>query len=281
MLTNDFPSPITGPPIRKREYTSMSEQTRTLEMERSKFGEEAGSSSSSSNSALPGENQNSVPLSPLQQAVLDSKKSVALQKPSEQEWAGLTSMDWKQNQPFMIAKILTMPPYNYTVPVALAITFTAMQEDANPFTGDLYATPNGVIGRSVQHKLRRARAENYNLGVPTFVNVERDWPKDHTGNPKKLERGFRTDKKYFTMHKDQGVKCTMTVNGQEISQTVWFSSAYRNTPTWQEQTEYMLQVRAIDYAIRFGTGVGVSEMPQGEGKQDQEIETAAPSVKGK
>lgn len=257
----------------------MSEQVRTLEQLSAeatrKFGEGSVDAAPSSNSAI---QVPSVELSPLQRAVLDSQKSVSALKPSEQEWAGLTNMDWKQNQPFMIAKILTMAPYSYTVPVALAITFTAMQEDANPFTGDLYATPNGVIGRSVQHKLRRARAEKYNLGVPKFEEVERPWP-TLNGQPKKLERGYKQSAVKFSLPMDPGVRCTMTINGQEISQTVWYSSAYRNTPTWQEQQEYMMCVRAIDYCVRFGTGVGVSEMPQAEGKQDVETETTAPTVK--
>lgn len=160
-----------------------------------------------------------------------------------QKWMALTSVDWKQNSPALVAMILTEPPYSHPMPLALAITMTCMAEGANPFTNDVYVV-KGRISFSVQFKLNKARSMGMKLGVPKYQFVERDWPE---GKP--MISGFK---------KDRGCVCRLPVGDDFQEQTAWISSSYKPTDTWKDHADHMLQVRSVDYCLRF-TGIGISE----------------------
>lgn len=204
-------------------------------------------------------------LSVLQEAVKESSiQRVA--SPSDMMWGQLEEMDWRKNKPWMVAKILTESPWNYTPAMALAVTMTAMEEGANPFMSDLYVI-SGKIVFSVQFKLKKARTMfGDKMGVPTYSFTEREWPKGKflfdSEADKKSNRGGRQ------FEKDRGCICKLTVGGEPIEQTAWLSSSYRPSQPWKDDPDHMLKVRAIDYCLRF-IGVGISEPIAGEEEQSQ------------
>jgi hypothetical protein len=185
-----------------------------------------------------------------------AQNSIQLEKESRnQKWMALTSFDWTQNQPALVAMILTEPPYGYTMPLALAVTMTCMAEGANPFTNDVYVI-SGKISFSVQFKLKKARAMGMALGVPKYSFSERDWP---TG---KVNPG--------AFKKDRGCTCHLPIGTDAQEQTVWLSTAFKPSDPWRNNPDHMLQVRALDYCLRF-TGIGISEPIDSNDAEDTKI----------
>jgi hypothetical protein len=62
------------------------------------------------------------------------------------------------------------------------------------------------------------------------------------------------------MEQDQGVKCTLQINGEPVEYTAWASEWMVGTnPNWVDRLQHMLRVRAEMHCIKFATGIGVSE----------------------
>jgi hypothetical protein len=176
------------------------------------------------------------------------KAATAMQREDKNaEWAGINTYNQAEIPPVMMAKLYSAL-YSLTIPHALMLAITAHRRGLNPEDGDIYVLPSGKIGTSLQGTLKEAKLNGYKLSAPVFTDVEREWPKGATFQPR------------IAGTKEIGVKCNMTINDQPVEYTAWLTNWFmEKNPNWSSRSDWMLRVSAQKRCLALGTGIGVSE----------------------
>jgi hypothetical protein len=168
-----------------------------------------------------------------------------------------------ENNPYAIAMLLSKLPLaggSYlTPPQCMVLALEAHKYDADPFAGEIFITPNGKIGFTVEFKMKYA-ARQYKIGVPQYKYMERPWP---TGKPVNFT-DFNDGKKLkpLPLDKDQGCICSMKVEGftEAVTGEAWLSEWFMpSNPNWVSRWRgLMLPTRARGLAVEALTGLGSS-----------------------
>lgn len=168
------------------------------------------------------------------------------------------TLDWRAWPLPVLVNVLSRIPmpggrdgsWYYTPEQALILGVCAYKLDLDPFLGEVYMMQNSHRANiTLAGKMARARKENWKLGAPRY---ERD-PED-------------SSKPVIAY------KCILPVGDSEITYTARLAEwMMPGNPNWKTRPEHMLQVRALEKAISFATGIGVSENPD-----DADISTPQP-----
>jgi len=189
------------------------------------------------------------------------KQATTVQKQSKDaDLAEITSYNFTENTPLSMARLISQMPWGASgsylpMPQCMALALHWFVLGLNPFIGDIFILPSGKIGMSLQGLLKKAKNDGYKLGVAKFTDCSRDWPKGLVLSRK--ERGRDID---FSMEKEPGVRCEMTVNDQPVEYTAWLSNWFMPAnPNWFNRMDWMLRVSAQKRCLALGTGIAVSE----------------------
>lgn len=187
--------------------------------------------------------------------------------------------DLSSNNPAAIAILLSKLPIaggNYLPPPqCLALALSAYKYDADPFVGEIFITPNGKIGFTVEFKMKFA-ARQYKIGVPKYESLERPWVTPDNEIAKMLK-----------LPTDMGCRCSLTVEGfkEPVIGEAWLSEWFMpKNPNWVNRWRgLMLPTRARGLAVESLTGLGSSsDHSETElGELAMETETKTEPVKPK
>ena len=201
-----------------------------------------------------------------QAATIKSRVAADRQKAELEKLSGLTSLDWKQIPPPMLAQILVSIPFKgssdqpdyYLTPVqGMIFALRCFELGLSPFSNEVWFNPkNNKVNVTFEGKLKLARMNGMRLSPPLFERLPADATKPLVAYK-------------CTIQAPHG-KCEYTATLKE-----W---AVAKSPVWREKPDHMLQLRAAEKCLSFATGSGSSELM---GEQDlqtgKEVESFIPS----
>ena len=207
-----------------------------------------------------------LPTASQQAAQVKAGAAAERQKQELEKLSGLTSLDWKNIPPPMLAQLLVNIPFkgasgdpDYFLQPWQAMIFAlrAFELGLSPFSNEVWFNPkNNKTNVSFEGKLKLARMHGMKLSPPKFKRV----PEDET---KPLVA-------YTCTIKTPDGECEYTATLKE-----W---RMPSSPVWRDKPEHMLQLRAAEKCLSFATGSGSSELM---GEQDlqtgKEVESFIPS----
>lgn len=191
-------------------------------------------------------------------ALIKSVAAEKLQNKQLEAIAGISSLDWTNIPPPILAQLLVQMPFKggsnepdfYLAPwQALVFAMRCYELGLSPFSNEVWFNPkNNKVNITFEGKLKLARKQGLDLGPPKFERLTRKMPGNKPGE-------------------DYGYKCTMTTsrNGDPAEYTAWHSEwAVASSPVWKAKPDHMLQLRAAEKCLSFASGIGSSEL-MGEG----------------
>ena len=203
-------------------------------------------------------------------AMVKANVAAERQKAELQKLEGLTTLDWKQIPPPMLAQILVNMPFKgasgepdyYLQPwQAMVFALRTFELGLSPFSNEVWFNPkNNKVNVTFEGKLKLARMSGMNLSPPVFTRVPADATKPLVA--------------YTCKIKAPHGMCEYTATLKE-----WMVAS---SPVWKQKPDHMLQLRAAEKCLSFATGSGSSELM---GEQDlqtgKEAETFIPSFTNK
>jgi hypothetical protein len=204
--------------------------------------------------------KNETPKPPANQAILELQKQAtqAQQKSKMEQWADLAGYSYQEIGIVKMAELYYSMNWGWTVPQSVLMAYHCAKYDykVDPAEGHVYMTPAGKIGTSLEGLKIKSEHKGMKIGHPKFEEVTRPWP---TGKVLQIKGQDRVSRQ-ATMEQDQGVKCTLQINGEPMEYTAWASEwMVGSNPNWVDRLQHMLRVRAEMHCIKFATGIGVSE----------------------
>ncbi len=198
--------------------------------------------------------------------LMKADQAAQKQKAEIDKFSQVTSLDWKQIPPPMLAQILVSIPFKgsgtdpdyYLSPVqGMIFALRCFELGLSPFSNEVwFNSKNNKVNVTFEGKLKLARMHGLNLSPPLF---ERQ-PTDAT----KPLMAYKC-----TIQAPHG-KCEYTATLKE-----WMVAS---SPVWKQKPDHMLQLRAAEKCLSFATGSGSSELM---GEQDlqtgKEVENFIPS----
>jgi hypothetical protein len=182
-------------------------------------------------------------------AIVKADQAAQKQKAELEKFSGLSSLDWKQIPPPMLAQIL------------VSIPFKGSGQDPDyylsPFSNEVwFNSKNNKVNVTFEGKLKLARMHGLQLSPPLFERIPADASKPLVA--------------YKCSIVAPTGKCEYTATLKE-----WMVSS---SPVWKAKPDHMLQLRAAEKCLSFATGSGSSELM---GEQDlqtgKEVENFIPS----
>jgi hypothetical protein len=209
------------------------------------------------------EPQPTTPTATQKAALVKADVAAQRQKAELAKFENISSLDWKQIPPPMLAQILVSIPFKgsgsdpdyYLTPVqGMIFALRCFELGVSPFSNEVwFNSKNNKVNVTFEGKLKLARMNGLNLSPPLFERVPSD--------PGKPLVAYRC-----TIMAPHG-KCEYTATLKE-----WMVSS---SPVWKAKPDHMLQLRAAEKCLSFATGSGASELP---GERDIESGTATESL---
>ena len=199
--------------------------------------------------------------------IVKSEQAVTRQNEGMKKLEGITSFDWKNVPPPMLANLLVQVPFKgssgepdyYLQPwQALAFAMRCYELGLSPFSNEVWFNPkNNKTNVTFEGKLKLARKNGLNLSPPVFVRVPESGTVSRTVNSKP--------------YADYAYKCTIIAPHGPCEYTAWHSEWFvSSSPVWKAKPDHMLQLRAAEKCLSFAAGTGASELPD-----EQDIAGAA------
>jgi hypothetical protein len=192
---------------------------------------------------------------PIEESATDKaltiKKSAAevLQKKQLDTFSEISSLDWKNIPPPMLAQMLVKIPFkgssgepDYFLEPFQAMIFAmrCFELGLSPFSNEVWFNPkNNKVNVTFEGKLKLARKQGLDLGPPRFERIPAD--------PGKTLVAYKC--KIKSPHGD----CEYTATLKE-----W---QVPSSPVWKAKPDHMLQLRAAEKCLSFASGIGTSELP--------------------
>jgi hypothetical protein len=208
----------------------------------------------------------------LEQAAQTQQKTL-----KDGEWSGVTSYDWRQVPPPVLAKLYSQLPLGKAgsyLPMAqcFALAMEYFETGKNPLKGHVYILPSGRLGTSLEGLLIELKNKGVKIGKPKYERAGKPWPKG-------LElRRFEDRREIpFTMEQMPGMTCTVSIDDEDCTYTCWLDEWFMpGNPNWWNRMDWMLRVRAFMNCLKLGSGIGISEEIADEATVPKEIVTPAP-----
>ena len=191
----------------------------------------------------------------LEQAAQTQQKTL-----KDGEWSGVTSYDWRQVPPPVLAKLysqLPMGPKQTYLPMAqcFALAMEYFETGKNPLKGHVYILPSGRLGTSLEGLLIELKNKGVVIGKPKYERATRKWPAGLL-----LERFDNRQTVPFKMDEEPGMTVTVSIDGEDVTYTCWLTEWFMGgNPNWWSRMDWMLRVRAFMNCLKLGSGVGISE----------------------
>jgi hypothetical protein len=201
-----------------------------------------------------------------QAAIVKSEVAASRQKMELEKLAGISSLDWKQLPPPMLAQMLVAIPFRgsgtdpdyYLQPwQAMIFALRCFELGLSPFSNEVWFNPkNSKVNVTFEGKLKLARMAGLNLSPPSFTRIPEDASKPLIA-----------------------YKCRIVAPHGPCEYTATLKEwQVASSPVWKSKPDHMLQLRAAEKCLSFATGSGSSELM---GEQDlqtgKEAESFIPS----
>lgn len=199
-------------------------------------------------------------------AIVKANVAAERQKAELAKFDNVTSLDWKQIPPPMLAQILVSIPFKgsgvdpdyYLTPVqGMIFALRCFELGLSPFSNEVWFNPkNNKVNVTFEGKLKLARMNNLNLSPPLFERIPVDASKPLVA-----------------------YKCTITSPTGKSEYTATLKEwTVASSPVWKAKPDHMLQLRAAEKCLSFATGSGASELPADQDLQSgREVEQFIPS----
>lgn len=199
-------------------------------------------------------------------AIVKSDLAAQKQKAEIEKFSQVTTLDWKNIPPPMLAQLLVNIPFKgatgepdyYLQPwQAMIFALRAFELGLSPFSNEIWFNPkNNKTNVSFEGKLKLARMHGMKLSPPVFKRIPAEESKPLVA-----------------------YKCTIISPDGPCEYTATLKEwMVAKSPVWREKPDHMLQLRAAEKCLSFATGSGSSELM---GEQDlqagKEVESFIPS----